>query len=188
MKLIVGLGNIGREYENTRHNIGFMALDALADRENLTFKMDSAHHAMIADWRYKGEKILLVKPTTYMNESGRAVGPLMKYYNLENEDVLVIHDDMDMDLGRLRLRATGSAGGHNGIKSLIQVLGTKEFTRLKFGISHPKYESQAVIDFVLGKFTKDEMPEVMLGIDRTIEIIEGFGTGEKVQMLMNRFN
>jgi PTH1 family peptidyl-tRNA hydrolase len=188
MKMIVGLGNIGKEYDKTRHNIGFMSVDALADKYGATFKQDGAHNAFVADIRIDGEKVLLVKPTTYMNDSGRAVGPLMDYYDLDIADLLVVQDDMDMDLGRLRLRAKGSAGGHNGIKSIANHLNTQTFNRLKFGIGHPAHVHQAVIDYVLGKFGKDDEPDVLRGIDGAIAIFEAFASGQDMPALMNQFN
>lgn len=188
MKMIVGLGNIGRDYDQTRHNIGFITLDALAEKEGLTFKQDSDHHAFVADWFNNGEKVLLVKPTTYMNDSGRAVRPLMDYYKIDLEDILIVHDDMDMDLGRLRLRAKGSAGGHNGLKSIANHLNTQKFNRLKFGISHPQHTHQAVIDYVLGKFGKEEAADLMAGIDKALDIFADFAAGDDIQTLMNRYN
>jgi PTH1 family peptidyl-tRNA hydrolase len=188
MKMIVGLGNIGKEYHETRHNIGFMTVDAMADKYGATFKQDGAHSAFVADIRVDGEKVLLVKPTTYMNDSGRAVGPLMSYYDLDVADLLVVQDDMDMDLGRLRLRTKGSAGGHNGIKSIAAHLDTQTFNRLKFGIGHPAHVHKAVVDFVLGKFGKDEQPDVQLGIDKALDIFEAFASGKTMPDLMNQFN
>lgn len=186
-KMIVGLGNIGQEYDQTRHNIGFMTVDALAEKYQATFKQDGSHHAFVATIRIENEKVILVKPTTYMNYSGRAVGPLMTYYKLAIEDLLVIQDDMDMDLGRLRLRTKGSAGGHNGIKSIAAHLNTQQFNRLKFGIGHPAHVHQAVIDFVLGKFTKDEQSDMLAGIDHAIDILESFPVYD-MATLMNKFN
>lgn len=188
MKMIVGLGNIGAEYAHTRHNIGFMTVDALAASQGANFKVVSKQHAMIAEINLAGEKILLVKPTTYMNESGQAVGPLMDYYNLALDDLLVVQDDMDMDLGRLRLRAKGSAGGHNGIKSIINHLGTQSFARLKFGIGHPSHQHQAVVDYVLGKFSKDEDIDVLRGTDKALEIFTAFADGDDLPTMMNAFN
>ncbi|MCI1547739.1 MAG: aminoacyl-tRNA hydrolase, partial [Pediococcus acidilactici] len=118
MKMIVGLGNIGKEYDQTRHNTGFMVVDALAKKYGVDhFKIH--HEAMVGEFFSNGEKVLLVKPTTYMNDSGRAVRPLMDHYDLALTDLIVVYDDMDMPVGKIRLRQKGSAGGHNGIKSLI---------------------------------------------------------------------
>lgn len=188
MKMIVGLGNIDKKYHETRHNIGFMVVDALAEQYGVSFKQDGPHNAFVADLYLGTEKVLLVKPTTYMNDSGRAVGPLVAYYDLDLADLLIIQDDMDMDLGKLRLRAKGSAGGHNGIKSIAQHLNTQTFNRLKFGIAHPKHEQQAVVNFVLGKFSADEQPVIMQGIDQSIEIIKALAQGDDMPTLMNKFN
>ena len=188
MKMIVGLGNIGKEYDQTRHNVGFMTVDALADKYQATFKQDGAHHAFVADVRINNEKVLLVKPTTYMNDSGQAVRPLVDYYKLDLADLLVVQDDMDMDLGRLRLRQKGSAGGHNGIKSIANQLVTQKFNRLKFGIGHPAHVHQAVVDYVLGRFGKDEQPDLLAGLDKAVEIFEDFAAGKDMPMLMNQFN
>ena len=130
MKLIVGLGNIGKEYDETRHNAGFMTIDRFAEKHALEFNKQK-FDAMIADGIINGKKVILAKPTTYMNESGRSVRQIVDFYKLDPEDVLVVHDDMDLATGRLRLRQKGSAGGHNGIKSIIAHLGTEKFKRLR---------------------------------------------------------
>lgn len=186
--MIVGLGNIGPKYAKTRHNIGFMTVDALAEKYSTQFKQDGPHSAFVAEVHIAGEKVLLVKPTTYMNDSGRAVGPLMTYYHLDLADLLVVQDDMDIELGKLRLRQKGSAGGHNGIKSIIAHLGTDKFNRLKFGIEHPRHEQKAVVDFVLGQFGKDEQPDILAGIDKAVAIFEAFSDGTDMPTLMNKFN
>lgn len=188
MKIIVGLGNIGKKYDQTRHNIGFMTVDAMADKLGLTFKQEANHQALIATGLVNNEKVLLVKPTTYMNLSGETVGSLVRYYQLDLADLLVIQDDMDMELGRLRLRTKGSAGGHNGIKSIIAHLKTSEFNRLKFGIAHPKHDQQAVVNFVLGKFNAEDMITVQASLDRAVEIMEAFCQGTSMSELMNQFN
>ena len=137
MKMIVGLGNIGRQYAQTRHNVGFMIVDELANNLNTTFQT-SKFEAQVATAFQGGEKVLLVKPSTYMNDSGQAVGPLMSYYNVDPTDLLVIHDDLDLPLGKVRLKQKGSAGGHNGIKSIINHVGDQHFKRVKVGIDHPQ--------------------------------------------------
>lgn len=150
MKMIVGLGNIGSKYAQTRHNVGFMIVDEVADRLNADFQT-SKFEAEVATAFVNGEKVMLVKPSTYMNESGRAVGPLMSYYNVTPQDLLVVHDDLDLPLGKVRLKQKGSAGGHNGIKSIIAHVGDQQFKRVKVGIDHP--QKMSVVDYVLGKFT-----------------------------------
>ena len=154
MKLIVGLGNIGKEYENTRHNIGFMVVDELAKRWGVSFNRTDKN-AMFAEHRAP-EKIMLIKPTTYMNLSGIAVGAYANYYNLGNEEIAVIQDDLDLPVGQLRIRKKGSAGGHNGIKSIIQELGSQEFPRVKIGVGAKAHPEQDLADWVLSTFSAQE--------------------------------
>jgi PTH1 family peptidyl-tRNA hydrolase len=136
MKLLVGLGNPGREYANTRHNIGFLCLDELARRHGAAF--DKVHlRALIATVSLGAERVVLARPQTFMNLSGEAVGALLSWYKLPASDLIVVTDDMDLPFGRLRLRLKGSAGGHNGLKSIIESLGTLEFPRLRVGIGRP---------------------------------------------------
>lgn len=183
--MIVGLGNIGPKYDQTRHNTGFMVIDQMAKEYQVTnFKNQS--EALVGDFRFNGEKILLVKPTTYMNESGRAVRPLMDYYDIPIEDVIVAYDDMDLPLGKIRLRQKGSAGGHNGIKSLIAHLGTAEFNRIKVGIEHPK--QQSVVDYVLGRFMPDQRIEFDLGVDKAVKALNGWLENQSFSKLMSEFN
>lgn len=154
MKLIVGLGNIGKEYEQTRHNIGFMLVDALAANQGCSFQAEQKFLGEVACFMEQGEKILLLKPSTYMNESGRAVKAVQDYYQLPTENILIIQDDLDLALGRLRFRLGGSAGGHNGIKSIIQHLHTDQFKRLRLGIGRP--QDGNIVHYVLSRFTKTE--------------------------------
>ncbi len=153
--IIVGLGNIGKEYENTHHNIGFMVLDEVAKANNLTFKLEKKHQAMIAEYIYNGEKHLFVKPTTYMNNSGIAVKSVLDYYKKTNKEILIVYDDLDLPLATIRIRQNGSAGGHNGIKSIIAHLGTQEFSRVRIGIK--KEKEMDTINYVLSKFSKKEL-------------------------------
>ncbi len=150
-KLLVGLGNPGDKYFETKHNVGFMLIDQLAKKQNVTFKHDNIFQADLASFFLNGEKIYLVKPTTFMNESGKAVHALLTYYGLDIEDLLIIYDDLDMEVGKIRLRAKGSAGGHNGIKSIIQHIGTQTFNRVKIGIGRPK-NGMSVVNHVLSTF------------------------------------
>lgn len=151
MKVIVGLGNPGRKYELTKHNVGFWAVDQLSDKWNLPFQKEKWHSA-VAEGVVNGEKVYLLKPLTYMNLSGEAVGAVMRFLKLPIEDLLVIFDDMDIPLGQLRLRKKGSSGGHNGMKSLIQHLGTEQFNRIKIGINRPP-SPMTVVDYVLAPFS-----------------------------------
>ncbi|KRN08837.1 peptidyl-tRNA hydrolase [Liquorilactobacillus mali KCTC 3596 = DSM 20444] len=185
MKLIVGLGNIGKEYDGTRHNVGFMVLDELAKREGISFNKVK-NEATLADFMFKGEKIILAKPLTYMNESGRSVRPLMDFYKIPVEDVIVIHDDMDLPVGHLRLRQKGSAGGHNGIKSLISHLGTQEFKRMKIGIDHP--QRMSVVNWVLSRFTKEQQNQLERGINEALAALDNWIDTDNFMGTMNKYN
>lgn len=182
--MIVGLGNPGREYETSKHNTGFRVVDELAKRWNVTLwqnRMD----AQVAQADIDGEKVILVKPQTYMNNSGQAVGPLMRWYKLEQADVYVVYDDMDLPVGRLRIRKNGSDGGHNGIKSLF-ANGCRDFIRFRVGIGRP-LPHRDVIDHVLTPFPEDMVPEYEEGLKATAAAIEGcLKVG--VDVGMNRYN
>jgi PTH1 family peptidyl-tRNA hydrolase len=179
MKVIVGLGNPGKKYSGTRHNIGFRVLEELARRHSVD-KEESRFDAIIGHIRVGDEKVLLVKPLTYMNLSGRAVQPLMRWFKLGLENLMVIYDDMDLPPGDLRLRMKGGSGGHKGMASIITSLGSQEFSRIRIGIGRPDYEA---VNWVLGKFSAAEekiMDEVIsraadatecwikMGIDRAM--------------------
>lgn len=185
MKLIVGLGNIGREYANTRHNIGFMVVDELAKRWGVSFDRTD-RNAMYAEYRLP-EKVLLLKPTTYMNLSGVAVGAYADFYNIEPEDIAVIQDDMDMPCGQLRIRRKGSAGGHNGIKSVQQHLGTGEFPRFKIGIGHPERSSQAVVNHVLHAFQNEEKQLIEHAVQEMADAVECW-LKEDIEAAMQKYN
>lgn len=185
MKLIVGLGNPGKNYHNTRHNIGFMFLDEIASKENLKFKLDTKLKCEIAEMKVKNEKILLIKPQTYMNLSGQSVYAVCKYYNIELNDILVIQDDLDLELGKLRFRAKGSSGGHKGIQNIIDQFGSNEFKRLKVGIS--KVEAKDTIDYVLGRFGKTEMNVLNEFLEESYEMIRDF-CEMTFENLMSRYN
>lgn len=187
MKMIVGLGNIGAEYANTRHNVGFIVIDALVKDAQVNLKKGK-QDAFVAQTIIKGEKVLLVEPTTYMNDSGRAVAALMKYYDIDIDDVLIVFDDMDRKMGSLRLRQKGSAGGHNGIKSIIAATGTQNFKRLKFGIDHPIHTKEAVVNYVLGKFSKEQQQPLEDGVILAMQMIEDWIVKDDFQGTMNRFN
>lgn len=185
MKMIVGLGNPGNEYADTRHNVGWMLLDALAGHLGIT-EWRSREKGMVAEGRIGSEKVLLVKPLTYMNNSGECVGPLMRWYKLAPEDVMVAHDDMDIPIGTIRIRKKGSAGGHNGIKSLLQHIGAEEFGRIRIGIGRPP-AGWTVINHVLAKFTAEERAEIGHAIDYLIPAVECMVL-EGADMAMNKFN
>ena len=185
MKLIVGLGNPGREYELTRHNIGFMAIDELAKRWNISLNEQKFKGVFGAGF-VNGEKVILLKPLTYMNLSGESIRPLMDYYKIDVDDFVVMYDDLDIPVGKLRLRMKGSAGGHNGVKSTISHLGTQEFQRIRMGIDRPK-NGMKVVDYVLGRFTSEEIPDVNHSIEKAADACEEWLNKPFLQ-IMNTFN
>ncbi|KRM73921.1 aminoacyl-tRNA hydrolase [Secundilactobacillus collinoides] len=185
MKMIVGLGNIGPQYQGTRHNTGFMVVERFAAKAGLNFSTRKME-AKLASGIVNGEKILLVEPETFMNESGRAVGALAHFYKIETSDIIIVQDDMDMTIGRIRLRAKGSAGGHNGIKSIIASLGTSEFDRIKVGIAHPSKAN--VVNYVLGKFTPDQQIDFDNAADHAVAALFDWIDNVSMTDLMNRYN
>lgn len=185
LKMIVGLGNPGTKYAKTKHNIGFMTIDALAERLDIAVTKHE-FDAVTGTGMVDGEKVMLVKPLTFMNDSGRAVGQLKAFYRFEQDEIMVIQDDMDMAMGRLRLRPRGSAGGHNGIKSIISVLGTAEFQRAKIGIQHPA--RQKVVDWVLTPFQGDDAIAIANGINKLQEALVDWIHGMAFDQLMNKYN
>jgi PTH1 family peptidyl-tRNA hydrolase len=171
--LIAGLGNIGAEYANTRHNIGFKVLDFLADKESLSF--ETAKLGALAQYKFKGRTFFLLKPNTYMNLSGKAVKYWMDKENIPIENVLVITDDLNLPFGSIRIRPKGSDGGHNGLKSIQQILGTADYPRFRFGISDEFKKGQQV-DYVLGEWGEDEKAKLPERLEVATEIIRSFGT------------
>lgn len=181
MKLIVGLGNPGKEYEKTRHNIGYMIIDNFVNSDN--WKKESL--AYVLKQTINNENVLFIKPTTYMNLSGQAVQYYLNYYKIDTKDLLVIQDDMDLDIGKVRLKLKSSAGGHNGIKDIIKNIKTDEFLRLKIGISKPTNDT---IEFVLGKFSKSDLEILKNNMNTYNQIITDFINNTKIETLMNRYN
>lgn len=159
MKVLAGLGNPGETYARTPHNLGFLALDALCAQLGAEWKFERRFNAQVAKVLRKGETLWLVKPQTFMNLSGESVGPFLKYYGATADDLLVLSDDCDLPPGRLRLRPSGSAGGHNGLKSIIAHLGTEAFARLRLGAGRRAGERRGLIDFVLHRFSPEEAEE-----------------------------
>jgi len=157
--LVVGLGNPGPQYAKTRHNVGFMVADLLAARLGAPFKVHKRSGAEIVTGRLGNRSVVLAKPRTYMNESGRHVGPLAKFYSVSPADVIVIHDELDIDFGRIRLKVGGGEGGHNGLRSVVNALGTKDFQRVRIGIGRPPGRKDPAA-FVLEPFTAAERDEV----------------------------
>ena len=182
--LIVGLGNIGPEYADTRHNIGFMILDELVKQENNRFS--SMRLAYYAELKYKSRTLFLIKPTTFMNLSGKALNYWMKELKIPIENVLVLVDDIALPFGTLRLKPKGSAAGHNGLKHIEMTLGHNEYARLRFGVSDNFPKGQQV-NYVLDAFDKEELPALPGLIDRSIEMIKSFVT-VGAELTMTRFN
>lgn len=184
MKLIVGLGNPGGQYAETRHNVGFLLLDCLAEDLKLDFR--PKFQGLVTETVINGEKVFLLKPQTFMNLSGRSVREITQFYKILPEDILVIYDDMDLATGRLRLRSSGSAGGHNGMKSIIGEIGTESFWRLKIGIGRPPAGWDPA-RYVLAPFSKEEMPllEETLEKGKEATLLWAKGEGEKA---MNKYN
>ncbi len=183
--LIVGLGNPGAKYENTRHNIGYRAVEAYARKYGLSFDRQE-HKALVAGGTILGRRVLLAKPLTFMNLSGESVQPLMRFYKIEPPNLLVVCDDLDTPLGTLRLRPTGSSGGQNGLKSIIERLGTPNVNRLRLGISRPPGRMNPA-DYVLMPFRGDDEILVMETIDRAIKAVDTWLT-EGTELAMSRHN
>jgi PTH1 family peptidyl-tRNA hydrolase len=185
MKIIAGLGNPTKQYEGTRHNVGFSVIYRLADKYNI--KMNIARHkALIGTGVIAGEKVMLVMPQTYMNLSGEAVGEIMRYYKAEPSDLIITYDDIDLDVGKLRIRAKGSAGGHNGMKSIIAHVGSEEFDRVRVGIGHKPPEFD-LADYVLSRFGKDELPLIRDAVDKAANAMEVI-VRSGVEAAMNMYN
>lgn len=184
MKLIVGLGNPGKEYENTRHNIGFRALDNYAFKHNLVFQKEK-FQGLYTDFQYKGEKIILLKPQSYINLSGEVVSKYIDYFKIDINDILIIHDDLDLNVGIFKLKPMGSSGGHNGLKNIELHLATRNYKRLKIGISNNKLIDTK--DYVLGKLTKEETDKLNIVIDLSTSIIDDF-LNLNFDLLMNKYN
>ena len=183
MKMIVGLGNPGQQYAKTRHNVGFMAVDKLCQDLNAAVNK-SKFKALIGESYIEQQKVILVKPQTYMNLSGEAVGALARWYKLNPSDVIVIYDDMDLPLGRLRIRPKGGPGGHNGMKSIIAHLGTEEFPRIRVGIGRAEYDS---VNYVLGNFAEQELDVINGIITKAVESIHVW-IRKDISAAMNKFN
>jgi len=185
MKCLIGLGNPGRKYATTRHNIGFMVIDELLYRHQWTLN-NTKFNGEYALEHFEGEKVILLKPQTFMNLSGESIRPLLDYYNIDIEDILVIYDDLDLATGRIRLRQKGGHGGHNGVRSTIDHLGTKSFNRLRIGIGRP-LGPMPVVDYVLGTFAKEQQDDVIIGVKQAADACEAFIT-QPFSDVMNRFN
>lgn len=184
--LVVGLGNPGVKYESTRHNMGFLVVDKLAQNEKLKFNK-LRFKAWTATWEVGGEKVLLMKPQTYMNLSGEAVGQAARFYKIPADHVLVISDDIALPAGKLRIRAGGSAGGHNGLKNIIQHLGTDRFPRIKVGVGSPQQAEHDIADWVTGKPMGEDQKVIIEALDKAVAAIPVL-IEQGVDRAMNRFN
>lgn len=185
MKVIVGLGNPGMRYAQTRHNVGFWVVDQLAETWGVRIEKEK-WQSEIGEARIQGEKVILMKPLTYMNLSGQAVRPALDWLKSGVENLLVIYDDLDLAPGQIRLREKGGSGGHNGVKSLIQYLGTENFKRIKVGIGRP-LPPMAVVDYVLGRFTSEQEEWVADSVERSVAAVDAW-LGLPFPEVMNRFN
>lgn len=184
MKLVVGLGNPGKEYEKTRHNAGFLLIDKLLDELSLTLDKNK-FNAVYTVYRYKDDKIIIAKPLTYMNNSGEAVQALMKFYGIDSDDVIVIHDDLDLPVGKLRIRYQGSSGGQKGMGSIINHLGTNNIKRIRIGISNNKLIDTK--DYVLGKFSKEEQTVLDETFNRAAHAVV-YSFDHPFEEVMSKFN
>jgi PTH1 family peptidyl-tRNA hydrolase len=192
MKLIAGLGNPGRFYAHNRHNIGFHCINSLARNHSIAINKKQCQ-SRVGSGEIDGEKVVLAKPGTFMNESGRAVSLLLRKYRIPVSDLLVIHDDMDLPLGKLRLRRGGSSGGHKGINSIISALGDEDFYRIRLGIGHPvrdrtlEADNDIVIDYVLSDFDRNESKILSVVIGRATEAVQCI-LSEGIDSAMNKYN
>ncbi|QNM84884.1 aminoacyl-tRNA hydrolase [Polaribacter pectinis] len=182
--LIVGLGNIGEKYTNTRHNIGFKIVDEVADEHNATFETEKLGD--VANFRFKGRTFVLLKPSTFMNLSGKAVKYWMQQEKISTENVLIITDDVNIDFGTIRVKAKGSAGGHNGLKDIQEKLNTQQYARFRFGVGG-NYSKGRQVNFVLGEWTKEETSQLIERLPTSAKVVTTFGTAGLANT-MNTFN
>lgn len=185
MKIIVGLGNPGKDYQNTRHNIGFMVIDELFSRYKIS-SFKTKFSSVYSEININGEKVLLVKPTTYMNNSGIAVRDLLNFYKVIPEDLLVVYDDIDINFSDVRIRKKGSSGSHNGMKSIIYQIQSEDFPRIRIGVGK-KHENEDLAKFVLSNFSKEEMNDIKESITIAADSVESF-LKKGIDYTMNNFN
>ena len=184
--LVAGLGNPGMQYENTRHNIGFMAVDKFADDNGFSFNKNK-FEALLGECRIGDRRILVIKPQTYMNNSGRAVEKIAAFYKIPTDKIIVVHDDISLDVGKIRMRRKGSHGGHNGMRDITELLGTDDIMRIKMGVGakpHPNYD---LASWVLGKFPKEQEEDLKKGIDITVRAIKEI-IMRGIDSAMNKYN
>ena len=185
MRWIIGLGNPGENYEHTRHNAGFMVINELAKRHNISVTQHTCR-SLIGKGIVGGEKMTLVKPMTSMNLSGEAMCMLLNFYNIDLSQIVVVYDDLDTPIGRIRIKHKGSAGGHNGIKSIIQNIGTNEFNRIKVGISRPPV-GESITDYVLNNFSKAEKEALKTTLSYTCDVVE-YSAVQTFERVMTKYN
>lgn len=185
MRIIVGLGNPGKQYEKTRHNTGFLVIDKLLEKLNVSLD-EEMFNAFYTVYRYKREKIIIVKPQTYMNLSGEAVSALMRYFKLTPDDLVVVHDDLDLPVGKIRLRTKGSSGGQKGMGNIIDLLHSQEIKRIRVGIANNKLIDTK--DYVLGKISKEEYPAFEESINKAADALLYYLDEKDFQKVMCKFN
>ncbi|MES9813346.1 MAG: aminoacyl-tRNA hydrolase [Candidatus Thiodiazotropha sp.] len=186
VKLIVGLGNPGADYEETRHNAGFRFVDRLARQHHQAFRNESRHHGLVCKLTIAGEEVRLLKPITYMNRSGQAVSSLANYFRISPDEILVVHDELDLEPGQVRLKTGGGHAGHNGLRDIMSALGSRDFHRLRIGIDHPN-DRNMVVDYVLGRPSKSDREAIDGAIDDAIECLDEVVKGE-LGKVMNRLH
>lgn len=184
--IIAGLGNPGAKYEMTRHNAGFLAMDLLAIEENINIKK-LKHHSLVSDIVIDGKRCLVMKPQTMMNNSGEAVGEAAKFYKVPSENVIIVYDDISLDVGQTRIRRKGSAGGHNGIKSIIAHLGSENFPRIKIGVGKKPNPEYDLVSWVLGRFPKEQESDLKSALENSTKAIRLIVSGE-IDKAMNLYN
>lgn len=184
--LIIGLGNPGKQYATSRHNVGFMVIERLSERWKIELRRNRKN-AQTGEGKFNGIPVILAKPHTFMNNSGLSVGPLQRLYGIEADHLVVVYDDLDLAFGRIRLRAGGGAAGHHGMESIIAKLSTRDFPRLRIGIGRPKYEGEEVIDFVLTDFHGSDKVKLDAVLDQAADAVETF-LQSGIELAMTRFN
>lgn len=185
MYVVVGLGNPGKQYDKTRHNVGFDVIDILAKEYGISVSKIK-HKALIGEGRVGNEKVLLVKPQTYMNLSGETLIDIYNYYKIDMENIIVVYDDIDLDVGKIRIRKKGSGGTHNGMRSITKCLGSNDFPRVRVGVSKPR-PGQDLADFVLSRFRKEENDDVELGLEKAAKAVDAM-IRENIDLAMNKYN
>ncbi len=188
MKIIVGLGNVGHKFINNRHNVGFMVVNKLAIHFGCHFKLKKNLHSLLTSTKIQGENVIFIKPTTMMNDSGISIKSILEYYNVNLKNLIVICDDIDRDYGKIRIKKSGSSGGHNGLKSIIHSLKTDDFIRIRIGIGRPPHNPQSVINHVLGDFTKEQFELVEGQINKAVLAIIDFAEGKPFNKITNYYN